>query len=418
MGLLAYLLPDVFSGELLTFFTDELAPSATLELDTDDGMLSVSIDTGFLSLGLWIGEIKLGLEFEEGILNPVSTLLENDGFTDYRNEESVYVEFEFAIRYGLVETTTGLDSLLSDLAGLDFGSTALGENFTVAELLNQILVRIVLTNSVKGDIGIKLSANVNIGYIVNNADGDLDILSAIEVGLEITLGTKKVYIVLMGYDSGNGEETPYLFVNLEQIGAPNFRIDLGSITSLFGASEDAIIDSALATADGEEEEEEESGIDIGSLLSNVLSGTYIGIGSRGIAIDLAYNLVANLLGEILTSFTLSDDTLKLLNFVDESTDDTAYVLESEIVNEDKMDNRLYVKINGKYVLYDDGDVLHLAQTERYYKVRSTSITFKTNDPKNNGKMSLNLDIALGLGLDVGLSVYGIRAVSVLIIWLI
>lgn len=386
---------------------ESLDAGASVSLNLHDVVLRVDVDTNCLGLGIWLGYPMIGTSFIEGVLAPVES--NPDIFVDFNEEGNVYVELELAIRYRLTETDTELNGLLGDL----LGDVKLGD-ISLTALLNKLLVRLCLTNDAMGQIGLKIMVNANVKDILANVD-NLDIntiLGSLDLALEISLGSKKVYVALIDYVNEQGIASKYIFLKLDEIGVQNMKISLDMLKGVIdgiGGNTDAA-GTALAT-DGESgdaapsEEGDATMAMINKLLN--LDGNYVGIGERGLEIRLAYNIVAVLLSELLTDFEFSEGSLDAVNLVNEKTDDSAYMLCSEATPDDIMDNRPYVKVDGEYVLFDAGDSRHDG-LEQFYKVRTTSVTLKTNDPKNDGKLSINVDIALALGLDIGLSIYGYK----------
>lgn len=384
---------------------ESLDAGASVSINLHDVVLRVDVDTNCLGLGVWLGYPMIGTSFIEGVLAPVES--NPDIFVDFNEEGNVYVELELAIRYRLTETDTELNGLLGDL----LGDVKIGD-ISLTTLLNKLLVRLCLTNDAMGQIGLKIMVNANVKDILANKD-NLNIntiLESLDLALEISLGSKKVYVALIDYVGEDGIASKYIFLKLDEIGVQNMKISLDMLKGIIGGIGKDKGEGAALSTDGDTEEPAPSGkVDTKALLNKLLNldGNYIGVGERGLEIRLAYNVIAVLLSELLTGFDFSEGSLDVVNLVNEKTDDTAFMLCSEAKPEDIMDNRPYVKVDGEYVLYDAGDSRHDG-LEQYYKIRTTAITLKTNDPKNSGKVSVNVDIALALGLDIGLSIYGYK----------
>lgn len=384
---------------------ESLDAGASVSINLHDVLLRVDVDTNVLGLGIWLGYPQIGTSFIEGVLAPVES--NPDIFVDFNEDGNIYVELELAIRYRLTETETELNGLLGDL----LGDVSLGD-VSLTSLLNKLLVRLCLTNDALGEVGLKIMVNANVKNILANVDNlDLNtILGSLDLALEVTLGSKKVYVALVDYVDAAGQASKYIFLKLDEIGVQNMKISFDVLSGIIsGIGSESVAEGVAALASDESTESSTSENSTMALISKLLNldGNYIGVGERGLEIRIAHDIVMVLLSELLTDFEFSDGSLDAVSLVNEKTDDTAFMPVGEATDDDIMDNRPYVKIDGEYVLYDSGDNRHDG-LQQYYKVRSTSVTVKACDPKNGGKASINVDIALALGLDIGLSVYGYR----------
>ena len=388
-----------------------LGLEVNLGYDTDDFVLDVAIETAYLGLGIWLGNPVISVERFDDLLAPVQA---NPGiYTEFSTEGNVYVELEFAIRYALAQGETDLSPLLDSILG-----TVNIEGFDLKGLLNGLLIRLATTSDAKGQLGVKVMANANVMNMINNADsGDVAslILDNIEAGIEISVGSKKAYVMLTQFDPAGGDNTSaYLFFKLDEIGAPNFKLNLteliGSAGNLDAGGGASSTEAAAAGDTVSDPETEDTTLQMISKLLN-LEGNGIALGGRGLEITLAREIIAVLLSQFIDGFVVYDENGELtdaalaLTFVDETKDDSAFKTVETAEDSEIADNRPYVKIDGTYVLFESDNPAH-AGLQQYYKVRSTGITFKTDDPRNGGKASFNIDLALNLGLDIGISIYG------------